>query len=155
MRIPVTWMVENISTRPRSSRSGMRAVLVSRNNCVSRANTSGAIGLPALRTRSYWPRPRMTGSGVSGAPLLNKQDADRQRRFQIVIAQHLPKRVAELFEAHQGLAAVFLTGAAEYLEGPGIEAGPVVVTGGRQWQQAPQHAAQQEQPPHSLMVAPP
>src|ERR1035438_9140311 len=66
-------MVENRATRPRSSRSGMRAVLVSRNNCVSRANTSLGIAWPAVRTMLYWSRPRITGSGICGAPVLKSR----------------------------------------------------------------------------------
>src|ERR1035438_9129808 len=66
-------MVENRATRPRSSRSGMRAVLVFRNNCVSRANTSLGIAWPAVRTMLYWSRPRTTGSGICGAPVLKSR----------------------------------------------------------------------------------
>ena len=91
----------------------------------------------------------MTGSGNCGAPDLNKQYVERSGQLQIVVAQHQPQRVAELFEFHQCFASVFGPGAAENLDGAGREPNPVLGRHGGPGQQA----AQEKQPPHAFIFA--
>src|ERR1017187_2405960 len=77
-----------------------------------------------------------------------KQDADRQRQLEIVVAEHLPQRVPELFELDQGVAPVLRAGAAEDLDGTRGEPDPVLARYGRQGHET----AQQKQPPHAFIV---
>ena len=89
--------------------------------------------------------------GRGGGPalgVLEDEDAHRQGSLQVVFADNLAERVAELLEAHHGLARGARAGVGHHFKRTAGELHPMIVRG-----QKPRDDEKQKQPPHALLLS--